>query len=155
MCNELSFRTKALAAAGLTGLSLALCPSPVRAQDRWTGQVRQQLVGSAVAAGYNGLELTHEPYTGVLNDGERYVVNLRLHAGTTYVVAGACDEDCDDLDLRLFDEHWNAISTDTDADDRPVVSVTPRHTAVFHIRTIMASCAASPCAFGLGVFGGR
>ena len=155
MCIESLVRTKVLAAAGLVGLSLLLNPSPVRSQDPWTVQVRQQLIGSAVAAGYNGLELTHEPHTGVLDDEEAFVVNLRLHAGTTYVVAGACDEDCGDLDLQLFDENWNAVSTDTEADDRPVVSVTPIRTTVFHIRTIMADCKASPCAFGLGVFGGR
>jgi hypothetical protein len=32
------------------------------------------------------------------------------------------------------------------------VTVTPAHTAIFHVRSIMVSCGDSPCAIGLGVF---
>ena len=65
---------------------------------------------------------------------------------------GACDNDCTDLDLKLFDENWNAIDSDTDDDSGPMVGVTPARTAVFHVRTIMVNCVDSPCAIGLGVF---
>jgi hypothetical protein len=115
-------------------------------------QVREQLINSAIAAGYSGMELSHQPYTGSLYDGRNTVLDLRLRAGTTYLIVGACDVDCSDLDLELFDENWNEVDVDRGLDDKPMVTVTPARTAVFHVRTMMAECGASPCAIGFGVF---
>ena len=137
---------------GVLAIGLLMHSSGAEAQNPWTTQVRQQLVESAVAAGYNGMSFSHEPYTGSLVHGRSKTVDLKLNAGTTYLIAGACDNDCTDLDLKLFDENWNMIDSDIDDDDRPVVAVTPMRTAIFHVRSIMVSCMDSPCAIGLGVF---
>jgi len=153
MCSASSFRSKASLSAGLVLIGLGLTPLPARAQyDPWMDQVREQLINSAIAAGYSGMELSHQPYTGSLYDGRNTVLDLRLRAGTTYLIVGACDVDCSDLDLELFDENWNEVDVDRGLDDKPMVTVTPARTAVFHVRTMMAECGASPCAIGFGVF---
>jgi hypothetical protein len=153
MSSASSSRSRALLGAGLVALGLGLTPEPASAQyDPWTDQVRAQLINSAIAAGYSGMDLSHEPYTDALYNGQNSVVDLELDGGMTYVIVGACDVDCSDLDLRLFDENWNVVDDDRLANDRPIVAVTPRHTAVFHARATMARCQSSPCAMGFGVF---
>jgi hypothetical protein len=143
---------KLVVGSGLLTVGLVVNPVLVNAQDPWTMQVQDQLVQSAEAAGHHGMGLSHEPYTGTLYDGRYSTVDLTLRAGTSYLIVGACDNDCTDLDLKLFDENWYSIDSDTDADDRPIVSVRPARTATFHVRSIMANCNDSPCAIGLGVF---
>ena len=154
MSSASSSHSRAILGAGLVALGLGLTPDLARAQgsNPWMDQVEGQLVNSAVAAGYSGMELSHEPYTDALYNGQNSVVDLRLYAGTTYVIVGACDVDCSDLDLRLFDENGNVVDDDLLSDDRPIVAVTPRHTAIFHARATMAMCQSSPCAMGFGVF---
>jgi hypothetical protein len=153
MCSVSSSRSRAFLGVGLVAIGLGLTPVPAGAQyDPWMAQVREQLISSAIAAGYSGMELSHEPYTGALYDGRNTVVDLRLYGSTTYLIVGACDIDCSDLDLELFDENWNAVDVDLRPSDTPMVTVTPARTAVFHVRTTMAECGASPCAMGFGVF---
>ena len=136
-------------------LVVALVTSPLQpatSQDRWTEQVINQLVESARDAGHAGMELSHQPYTGALNGGRYETLTLRFQEGSTYAVVGACDADCSDLDLRLYDEDGNLIDSDMNPDDRPIVAVQPAWTGGFRVRVIMASCHSPPCRYGVGVF---
>lgn len=138
--------TAALAAA-------LLVPATARAQDAWTRQVRTILSQMGRTYEANGYELTHRIYTGALNDDGAEMVQLELDVGMEYEIMGACDEDCTDLDLILYDGRGNVIDSDMLDDDFPVVSLSVTRSGVFSVRVSMAACSAEPCRYGIGVFG--
>ena len=66
---------------------------------------------------------------------------------------GVCDEDCQDLDLELYDGYGNLISQDDSVDDAPVVEVSVVQGGAFTLRVMMYECTEDPCYYGFGVFG--
>lgn len=84
---------------------------------------------------------------GSLAHGRNRVHSVTLRGGVEYTFVGACDRDCSDLDLQLFDQNGNLIDQDVLTDDVPVVSVTPEWTGRFSLKVIMASCSVSPCVY--------
>lgn len=146
-------KTSVKVAIALLSSAVFLTPTVVLA-NRFTDQVRLQLMQAAVALGLaNNYTLTHNPYVDSLGDGGSDSLTLNLQAGTSYAIVGVCDEDCGDIDLRLYDAKGNFIDSDTSSDDNPVVTVTPRWTSNFQVQVKMASCSNSPCYYGVGAFG--
>jgi hypothetical protein len=121
--------------------------------DRWTNQVRRQWLDAAQATGLRGYQMTHNPFIGQLGRRGETDITLNVRSGVSYTLIGVCDADCRDIDLKLYDDNGNLISSDTDRDDKPVIQFTPRWNARFTIRVIMASCSNAPCRFGIGSFG--
>lgn len=121
--------------------------------DRWTNQVRAQLAQVALAAGFSGNTVTHEPFIGDLGNGGEDDITLNLRRGVSYAIIGVCDNDCRDIDLKLYDDNGNLISSDTGRNDTPFIAVTPRWNARFTIRVIMTNCSNAPCRYGIGAFG--
>lgn len=132
---------------------MGLVPGTAAAQDQWEQQVRAMLRESAKQFEDEGYELTHRIYTGSLNDDEGENVTLELEIGTEYYIVGACDTDCSDLDLTLYDAGGNQVDIDTLMDDFPIVEVTPSRSGTYNVRVYMASCSVEPCRYGLGSFG--
>lgn len=122
-------------------------------QDEWVRQVRRYLLEAGRRFEQQGYELTHDIYTGSLNDDAQEMVTLNLSIGTEYQILGQCDEDCTDLDLILYDAAGNQIDSDLLDDDYPVVSVVPRRSGTYRVRVSMATCSVEPCRYGIGVFG--
>lgn len=145
---------KALAAAFFVLVALAcLAPSSASAQDEWERQVRTLIRNAAQRFEADGYELTHEIFTGSLADDASDTVTLELEIGMSYYIVGACDTDCSDLDLILYDGAGNQIDSDMLQDDFPIVDVTPSRSGTFTVFVSMASCSVEPCRFGLGAFG--
>ena len=140
-------------AAALALSASALAAAPAHAQDAWERQVTRLLGQVASVAISNGMTLTHEPWIGSLSDGssERHTITLR--AGTSYALVGVCDNDCTDLDFRLYDANGNEVAEDVATDDTPVISITPRHSGQYILQAVMADCRADPCRYGIGVYG--
>lgn len=132
--------------------ALLLAPA-AHAQDAWTQQVRTQLSAAGGVFEANGYELTHRIYTGALDDTEEEMVQLDLDIGREYQIMGACDADCSDLDLTLYDGNGNVVDSDLLDDDVPVVTVTVSRSGTFSVRVSMAACSAEPCRYGIGIFG--
>lgn len=128
-------------------------PATARAQDAWVRQVRAQISEAGRVFESRGYELTHRIYTGSLNDGGAEMVRLELDVGREYQIMGACDTDCSDLDLTLYDGNGREVDTDLLDDDYPVVTVTVGRSGIFQLRVSMADCSAEPCRYGIGVFG--
>ena len=124
----------------------------VSAQDQFERQVREQLnrIGQSLQA--KGYELTHQVYTGSLREGATEGVAIRLQRGVRYAIVGVCDQDCSDLDTRLFDPSQREIGRDVEQDDTPVVEFEADRTGEYILRVEMAACSDEPCAFGVGVF---
>jgi hypothetical protein len=121
--------------------------------DQWAGQVARLLNQAASVATSNGMRRTHQPYIGSLRTGASYSHSIRLNGGTSYQLVGVCDNDCSDLDLRLFDSAGREVDSDLLTDDTPVVSVQPRRTGTYTVRAIMTTCSQEPCRYGIGVYG--
>jgi hypothetical protein len=106
--------------AALALSASALTVRPAHAQNTWERQVTRLLGRVATVASSNGMSLTHEPSIGSLSNGasERHTINLE--AGTAYMLVGICDNDCTDLDFRLFDSSGNEVASDVATDDTRV-----------------------------------
>lgn len=68
-----------------------------------------------------------------VNAGATDVYNIRFRGGELAMVIVSGDGDTD-LDLTIYDENGNLITSDTDGTDDCVVSFTPRWTGVFKVK---------------------
>lgn len=75
-----------------------------------------------------------------------------LEGGSDYLITGACDNDCSDLDIVVRDEKGAAVAEDQTTDDVPVVRFDTRGSGRYTVEVKMYACSASPCYFGFGVF---
>jgi hypothetical protein len=120
--------------------------------DRFERQVREQLSQAAQKLGKSGFTLTHHIHTSALKQNEDEDVTLELDRGHGYLIIGVCDNDCKDVDLRLFDAAGAQVDKDVERDDYPAVAVDVTSTQRYTVRASMAACSAAPCRYGFGVF---
>lgn len=121
--------------------------------DRFDDNVRDQLLRVRTSASWEGYRETHSESLYAMGQGQSHSFGLTLRSGTTYKIVGACDNDCSDLDLVLYDENGNEIDRDDLIDSMPIVEVRPRRTARFRLVAKMHECSAEPCSFGVAVLG--
>jgi hypothetical protein len=140
-------RIQALSIALL--VPLALVAGHQQAHAQFSTQVRAQLASIAWDGGF---DQTHNTLVDHLNDGQHQFVTAYLTAGTTYMIVGACDEDCSDLDFTLYDPYGNYLAEDTEGDDYPTVFVTPRISGMYRLKVKMYACYTSPCYWGVGIY---
>lgn len=81
------------------------------------------------------IELRESPYNWSVN----------LNAGVDYVFIGACDDDCDNLDIELIDASNAVVASDVAPDDFPIVRFTPSAAGQFTVRTHLRTCTVEPC----------
>ncbi|KAB8334644.1 hypothetical protein SD80_009830 [Scytonema tolypothrichoides VB-61278] len=137
--------------SGISGL-LFLAPTPASA-NTFIEQVGVQLMRAAIRGGLNGYQLTHEPFIDGIRSGGSDYLTINLRAGEQYGIIGVCDEDCQDLDITLYNDRGQVIAADTDDDDIPAVSVTPTRSGTYRVKVDLPSCNSAMCYYGVGVFG--
>ena len=101
-------------------------------------QAKDRAYASAVilsAAGYN-LKGMKGQY---LDSGEYKTYTSYLYSGNEYVVLGAGDNTVRDLDVQIYDNNWNLITSDSDTSNVSTVQFYPPHTGTYIIRTKMYS----------------
>ena len=114
--------------------------------------LKEQLLAIAQAAEKEGYELSADlTHVDVMGDDAEESYTLSLDADTEYKIVGICDDDCDDLDLVLYDEKENLISRDSSTDSTPIVDVTPKWTGKFALIVHMASCKDAPCGYAFTI----
>ena len=86
-----------------------------------------------------------------LQEGASQDYDVTLIAGVPYKIAGACDNDCPDLDIKLFDGSGNELASDSLTDSLPIVSYRPSQSGSYRVRVVMYDCNVSPCWAGLTV----
>ena len=126
------------------------------AQD-WRALVMQQLdaAGEAVRAGgqTDANVLARNQVIGVLEDGGTSYVEIRLEEGVRYLIAGACDQDCTDLDLRLLrGDDFDAIISDVEVDDVPIIQFTAPASGLYLLGVDMADCSEDVCYYGFRAY---
>lgn len=129
-----------------------LVPAAATAQNQWQQTVRSQVSQHDDFLSERGYTLSGDVYNGKLNDDYYQDLTIDLEPGTSYAFMGVCDEDCHDIDLRLYDPAGNEVATDLRTDDWPIVMVTPHYSGTYQVRVVMASCSKNPCYYGIGVF---
>jgi len=129
-----------------------LVPAAASAQNQWQRTVRNQVSQHDAFLSERGYSMSGAVYDGSLKDDESENLTITLLPGTSYAFMGVCDEDCHDIDLRLFDANGNEVDSDVRDDDWPIVTVTPRFKGEYRVRVVMASCSNDPCYYGIGVF---
>jgi hypothetical protein len=142
---------RATLALGMAAALVASSPALTQ-QDQWVQQVRRMLHEASNQYAREGYRMTHEIYTGSLNDDAQESVTVMLEGGKQYQLMGACDTDCDDLDLVLYDISDREVDSDVLVDDFPIVSATVSRTARYRVEVRMPGCSREPCRYGIGVF---
>jgi hypothetical protein len=100
-----------------------------------------------------GYRQVGELRTGFAEDGEPGVFRIALTAGRTYAFVGACDNDCTDVDLAIYDYRiTRELESDRAVDDTPTVVYIPARSGTYTIAVEMAECDTRLCSYAVGVF---
>jgi len=89
---------------------------------------------------------------GTLSQGDSYYLNATIRAGDEIVVTGACDRDCRDLDLVIYDDRGRELDRDTLVDDQPVLNFRAPYSGDYRIEVVMYNCTTSYCYYGVALF---
>lgn len=119
--------------------------------DEYREQVNSQLMSMSQGAAERGFTFT-DSFVNKLQNNKADSLTLSLNAGSTYMVRGACDADCRDIDLLMYDENDNLVSSDEEIDDYPATLVSPAWSGDFTLEIRMPNCAADYCYYGVSLF---
>lgn len=90
--------------------------------------------------------------TFALDEGETDDTTVyTLTGGRSYIVFGVCDEDCEDVNLAMYDSAGKLVAEDTEEDDQPAMVITVRKTGKYTLEVTMATCANEPCFYGINI----
>lgn len=95
---------------------------------------------------------SHEPVFGVLDTSRDEVPRFALRKGRSYAFVAVCDDDCEDIDLAVYDLDGKEAKIDDDESDLAVVTYDPVASGDYIVRVHMYSCTAEPCGYGLKVY---
>jgi hypothetical protein len=138
--------------AAALALLAALVPASLDAQDRWETQVRNQMIEITDRAHSAGFSRTSQYYYGRLRQGQSETINLTFATGREYMVIAACDSDCPDVDLSLYEGDGQLFGSDLRSDAFPIVVVPTGHSGTHPVKVSMARCDANPCRYEIAVF---
>lgn len=128
-------------------LALGTMPVAARAQS-----VIEQLTTSATEMMTKSGMTRRSTHNGSLRQGETTDITIKLAAGQQIVIAGVCDEDCSDMDLRVI-QNSTTLGEDILDDDAPMVALQNFAGGTVTVRVEMPACSVAPCAFRVMVFG--
>jgi hypothetical protein len=136
---------------------LVLVPTAGAAQD-FRSVVISQLDAAAQqirGGGFrpDGSIFDRDVLIGMIPDGASAYMEVSLTAGSRYFFAAACDQDCSDLDLRLFQPGANEpFQQDVETDDTPVLLFTAPVSGRYLLAIDMAQCGTRMCYYGFRSF---
>jgi hypothetical protein len=145
-----------LLGAALLGVvsSSVATPTFVAAQSsEYNRQLEVQLNESRRLYLPAGQSLVRGPLGGSLDEGGTINYSFQLVAGRSYTILGVCDNDCNDLDITLYDPAGNEVAEDVLTDDKPVASHTARRSGRYRATISMASCSTGSCFYAVAAYG--
>lgn len=110
--------------------------------------VTMQLDSAAVLFAGQGFQAVGFRHSGALSEGASERVTLHVASGE-YILAGTCDEDCTDLDLRVYNAQGALLDSDTEPDDVPMLAWNLSQGATLSVEVSMFACSIAPCRYGL------
>ena len=144
-------RHPAVAAFLTLALGCALA-TEATAQNSFQQQVRNQIQTASNTIREHGYSADRDPITGSLNSAANESMMVNLQGGTRYAIVGVCDNDCSDVDLRIWDPNGTKLAEDIQTDDTPVLEFTATVTGQYRLSVEMATCRTNPCYWGVQVF---
>ena len=142
----------ALATTLLAATVGAIAAPKAAAQNTWQQQIRNQIATAATAVREHGYSPDREMISGSLNDDASEGMRINLQGGTRYAIIGVCDEDCTDVDLRVWGPDGTKLDEDIATDDTPVLEFVAPVTGQYRLSVEMATCRTNPCYWGVQVF---
>jgi len=125
------------------------------AQSSWEEQLQNQTVlksGSDFAnMEGHGYSLVDVPQTELVAASDSTMVPITLIAGKSYALLGVCDNDCQDLDLALY-QNGSELMKDSSTDDWPVLQVDASGSTSYQVKVTMYDCSVSTCGYQLSVW---
>jgi hypothetical protein len=137
-------------------IAVVLLCAPAAAQD-YRGSIVRQLDGVQGPLASSGYRLdvgVHDPEVriGAMAKGATVFLELTLAGGVEYLITAACDQDCSDLDSRIYPaDDATSIAEDTALDAAPVLRFTAPRSTRYMLALTMVECTASVCYFGYRV----
>ncbi len=89
---------------------------------------------------------------GMIQESDDNTWSFYLDSSKEYLMEGFCDEDCEDLDLYLYDNEGTELDKDIEEDDFPLFFFEPEESGYYKVKVTMYSCSVEPCYFGLAIF---
>ncbi len=83
-----------------------------------------------------------------------FIWPVYLTRGVTYRAYGACDDNCSDLDMEIYNAAGDLADRDAAANDTPYVQITPTQTGRAYVRAWLYACRNQPCYVGLRLVSG-
>jgi len=119
--------------AGIAAILLVLPASPAQADPQKAEACLAQITPAVVS---NGRRIRA---TDVSSAGPQEAVTYRLtlYKGLSYVLIGCADGEGVDLDMRLFDEAGELVSSDGSPDNQPFVDVSPTKTGEYALQVMV------------------
>lgn len=137
----------ALGAIVVIGLAMMVLPSLFGGGD-FSSEERQTMGGyiDAYAEQYaQGYEAVGDDELAWLADDAAHIYEVRLDAGQSYRVLGACDTSCADVDLYVNGPDGQELTRDILTDDYPVLEIPNAQGGRYQIRIGMPACNADEC----------
>jgi len=135
-------------------LVLSLAPHTLAAQGSYTAQLQGYMNNYSGPILNSGFQVVTPMVTNGINGGATANHPVTMNAGRQYVILGVCDNDCSDLDLRLYGPDGSQIIQDIALDDHPTLRLMAPVTGSYRLDVIMATCRQNPCYYGVQLFGG-
>jgi hypothetical protein len=139
----------------VAALALALgcvLASDALAQNSYQQQIRSQLATASNTIREHGYAADREPMMGSLNASASESMMVNLQGGVRYSIVGVCDNDCTDVDLRIWAPDGTKLAEDILTDDTPVLEFTATVTGQYRLSVEMATCSTNPCYWGVQVY---
>ena len=133
-------------------LGCALAPEAA-AQASYQQQIRAALRTAAGRA--RGARAEGEPLIGVLNGKATESKTVNLQAGVRYAIVGVCDENCPDIDLRIWGPSGAKLAEDVQQNNTPMLEFTAPSAGRYRLAVEMVTCNANPCAWGVQLLANR
>ncbi len=78
---------------------------------------------------------------------------FHFSSSKSYLIIGACDNDCSDVDLYITKPNSSTnIAKDTERNDNPVLSFKPTYSGRYMVRLKMFNCRESFCYQGFSIY---
>lgn len=139
--------------AALIAAIACLASAPAMAQsNEFRQQLDTQLQASRTQFQGEGYSVAAGPFTGALAAGGKERFTLPVEQGVSYKLVGICDNDCTDVDMRVFNLNGENIGEDVLDDDVPIVELQPTGTGTVQLEANMVTCSAEPCYHAIEVY---
>ncbi len=125
---------------------------PLYADRDDIGDVLEQLAIFNFFNELEGYESVVDPLILLLDEDESEYNEIYMKKNRSYMISIVCDDDCDDVDVWLFDDDGDLVDSDTDGDDTAILKGRPDESGTYTVKIRVVDCDKEPCYVGAQAF---